>query len=202
MNDETTELIPFHALNEFMRSDYRLHVVRTALSAMPKLPAELRSPLEQMVKKHVKVPGFRNSDKAPARLKATPAAQVFEKNPEMTGAVLSAWAEVQSELRQQVYDMLAERGWQVLPLEAKRIRLPGFFINWPESEDFEILHQDFAARYPDSNAGPDDISLMVVWIGMRLPYQKIDDTPENVTKIADVPQKIMSEDEEGPEHEE
>jgi hypothetical protein len=193
MDDKTAEFIPFHALNEFMRPDYRLHVVRTALSAASTLPDDLRKPLEKLVKKHVKVQGFRSSDKAPARLKAQPASEAFEKNPELVGAVLTAWAEAQTELRQQVYEMLNERGWQVLPVEADRTRLPGFFINWPISEAFESLHQDFAARNPQSGAGPDDISLMTVWVGMRLPYQIIDDSPENVTKIVDFPLEMGQE---------
>jgi hypothetical protein len=199
MNDESTELIPFHALNEFMRPDYRLHVIRTVLSALPGLPEELRGPVDRNVKKYVRVQGFRSSDKAPARMKAVPTAEAFEKSPHLVGAILDAWAEVNSGLRQQVFDMLHERGWHLLPLQAKRTKLPGFFIQWPQSEDFEVLHQDFALRNPDSKASDDDISLMVVWLGMRLPYQTEEGTVEEVTRLGDFDLRGEAAEEEEPE---
>ena len=31
MSDETLEYLPFHAINEFMRDDYRLEVVRSTI---------------------------------------------------------------------------------------------------------------------------------------------------------------------------
>jgi hypothetical protein len=193
MAEETGELIPFHALNEFMRPDYRQHVVRVALSARPTLPDELRQPLDQLIKKHVKVPGFRSSDKAPARVKTAPTAEAFEDHPDLVAAVLGAWAEAQSELRQQIYNLLSGRGWQLLPVEARRVKMPGFFIRWPKSEDFETLRLAFQEAYPHSSAGPDDISLMVVWVGMRLPYQIIDEPPDQVTHITDRPLEMGGE---------
>ena len=183
MTDPTAELIPFHALNEFMRSDYRLHVVRTTLSALPSLPDELRAPVERLIKKLVHVPGFRNSGKAPARVKAVPTAEAFEKNPELVAAVLAAWSEVNTTLREQVYDLLKSRGWHLFPLEAHRHRLPGFFIRWPKSEDFETLNQQFSEIHPDAKASSDDVTLMVVWMGMRLPYQIVEESPEVVTEL-------------------
>jgi hypothetical protein len=183
MDDESAELIPFHALNEFMRPDYRLHVVRTVLSALPGMPDELRGPVDRSVKKHVRVSGFRSSDKAPARMKAAPTAEAFEKHPELVGAVLEAWAEANDTLRQHIFTLMQGRGWHVLPVEARRSKMPGFFIRWPQSEEFEVLHEDFRQRYPDSKATDDDISLMVVWLGMRLPYQTVDEPVEEVTRM-------------------
>lgn len=183
MNDDTAELIPFHALNEFMREDYRLHVIRTVLSARPNLPDHLGKPIDQLTKKFVKVPGFRNAERAPARVRAAPTAEAFEKHPEMVAAILAAWGEVNSVLRRQVYDLLSARGWNLLPLDAQRARLPGFFIRWPKSEEFEALHAAFNEMYPEAGASPDDISLMVVWVSCRLPYQIIEESPESVTGL-------------------
>ena len=115
LKDQTVELLPFHAINEFMRNDFRLGVVRGALSALPGLPGNYRATLDRLTKKYVKVPGFRNSDKAPAVVKAVPIAESFEKSPELAGAVLAAWAESHTDLRQKVYDFMTGRAWELLP---------------------------------------------------------------------------------------
>ena len=60
MTDKTAQFIPFHALNEFMRHDYRLTVIRAALNALPNLPGHFRSPIDKLTKQIVRVPGFRN----------------------------------------------------------------------------------------------------------------------------------------------
>ncbi|HLF91263.1 MAG TPA: hypothetical protein VI451_20125 [Anaerolineales bacterium] len=170
--------LPFHALNRFMRDDYRQTVVRTALSALPTLPNDFRSAIDKQTKRHVNVPGFRNSIKAPASLKVRPMAEAFEKRADLVAAVLAAWAEAQSELRQQVYDLLTERGWEVLPIEADRTKLPGFLTKWPAGEDFDVLNEAFKEKYPDVEVATDDVSLMAVWISTRLPLDVEGDEEE------------------------
>jgi hypothetical protein len=170
-NDEKEiSFLPFHAINEFMNSEYRLSVIRSALSSLPTLPVEFRAPIDYLTKKIVKVPGFRNSLKAPVPLKIRPFAEAFEKNPELVAAILSAWSESHSELRQQIFDFLKSRNWDILPVEADRTKLPGFLTVWPKDEDFEILSTAFKEIHPEGNASTDDISLMVVWLSNRLPY--------------------------------
>lgn len=171
MDDQTLQYLPFHAINEFMRPDYRLSVVRSALTALPGLPESFRQPIDQMTRQVVKVPGFRNSVKAPPALKARPMAEAFEKSPDLVAAVLSAWAETHAGLRQQVHDLLSANGWDLLPPEADRTRLPGFLPTWPKGEDFESLTQAFSKAHPGDAASADDVSLMVVWLSGRLPYQ-------------------------------
>jgi hypothetical protein len=173
-NNQTVELLPFHAINEFMRNDFRLAVVRSSLSGLPGLPGNHRTAIDRLTKKYVKVPGFRNSEKAPAAVKAVPIAESFEKKPELVGAVLSAWVEGHADLRQKAYDLLTERGWEVLPLEADRVKLGGFFVTWPKEEAFDTLHQAFVEKYPETTYTKDEILLMVVWITMHLPYQMVD----------------------------
>jgi len=175
MDDQTAEFLPFHAVNEFMRNDFRLEVVRAALHALPELPMNFRVPIDQITRMIVQVPGFRNSAKAPISKRVKPTADAFEKSPHLVAAILSAWSEAHPELRQQVYDLLVERKWELLPPEADRTQLPGFIPSWPEAENFELLTHAFAQKYPSTNANTDDISLMIVWLSVRLPYKFEDD---------------------------
>ncbi len=190
--NQKTELLPFHAINEFMRPDFRLSVVRDVLSDLPRLSEERQSAINQLTRKLVKVPGFRNSEKAPAIVKTIPLAKSFEKSPELVGAILAAWADLRSELRQQMYDLLKARSWKImpavenlnietittellqnwaiLPAELDRSKLPGFYIWWPKGEDFDTLYNNFTTSYPDSDASLDQVGLMAVWLSLRLPY--------------------------------
>ncbi len=189
---EKTEFLPFHAINEFMRPDFRLSVIRDTLTNQAKLEDPCVSELNQQIKKKVTVPGFRNSDKAPAMIKVLPTSKAFEKFPELVAALLSCWVESQSELRQQVYTMLKTRNWPmfmgntemdimplnidlikqwpIFPLKMNRSKLPGFYSHWPKGEDFEALYANFSTLFPDSGASIDKVSLMTVWLTMRLPY--------------------------------
>jgi lauroyl/myristoyl acyltransferase len=78
---------------------------------------------------------------------------------------------VHAGLRENVYTLLQARGWEILPKDAERAKLPGFITVWPHGENFEVLNQAFKEMYPEATASSDDVSLMVVWIGGRLPYQ-------------------------------
>jgi hypothetical protein len=163
--------LPFHAINGFMTNEYRLEVVRSVLNSTASLPPELGDPLERAIKKTVKIAGFRNSAKAPTALKVKPFAEAFEKSPALVAATLAAWADAHRDLRQRIYDLLAERSWELLPIDTDRTRLPGFIAVWPKGEDFEVLAAAFDERYKDFPAGSNDIALMCVWLSTRLPYQ-------------------------------
>jgi hypothetical protein len=141
MTEQTTEFIPFHAINEFMRPDYRLRVVREVLHTLPLLKGEHRSLIERLTRKYVQVPGFRNSQKAPAGLRATPTVEAFEKHPDLVAVILSAWADHHANLRQQVFDLLTDRRWPLFLIELDRASLPGFAIRWLAQEDFDGLNK-------------------------------------------------------------
>ena len=158
MTDKTAQFLPFHTLNEFMRHDYRLTVIRAALNTLPKLPAHFRQPIDKLTNQIVRVPGFRKGAQAPASLKVVPIAEAFGKSPELVAAILAAWAESLPDLRQQVHDLLKGRGWEVLPPEADRAKLPGFLTSWPKGEDFDALNKAFAEAHPDSGISTDDVS--------------------------------------------
>jgi hypothetical protein len=189
---ENTEFLPFHAINEFMRPDFRLMIIRDTLTSQSNLSESLQADLNDKIKKRVTVPGFRSSDKAPALVKVLPTSKAFEKNPDLVATLLSCWVETQSELRNQVFHLLKSRNWKVLeesdvmdienltaefvkewpifPIEFNRTKLPGFFTHWPNGEDFEILYSNFSELFPEAESSIDKISLMVVWLSMRLPY--------------------------------
>jgi hypothetical protein len=172
MNDKTLQFLPFHAINEFMRPDFRQSVVSTVLQNASNLTDGQRNSIIRLTKKHVTVPGFRNSASAPAAVRVKPTISSFEKNPEMASNILAGWAELNPALRQQVYDLLKSRNWELLPPEADRTKLPGFLTVWPENEDFEILNQAYQEMYPDGETDTDQISLMAVWLSGRLPYDQ------------------------------
>jgi hypothetical protein len=188
---ENTEFLPFHAINEYMRPDFRLAVIRYTLTSQSNLPESLANELNHKIKKNVKVPGFRSSDKAPALMKVIPTSKAFEKNPDLVASILSCWTELQSDLRDQVYQLLKSRHWNIFqeaegvnfenysielikewpifPINFNRGKLPGFFTHWPKEEDFDVLYNNFVTIFPDAESSIDKVSLMVVWLTMRLP---------------------------------
>lgn len=172
VDQKQAAFLPFHALNEFMRPDYRQAVVQSVILGTPSLPEKQQSALNQAIKKMVQVPGFRNSTQAPAPVKVKPSIRAFEKSASFVALVLAAWSEINHELRQQVYELLTGRGWELLPTDADRTKLPGFLTTWPKDEDFSVINKAFTEAYPETQATPDDISLMAVWLAGRLPMEQ------------------------------
>jgi hypothetical protein len=170
--------LPFHAINEFMVDDYRLEVIRLVLGSLDSLPEEARARIDRNTKHAVKIPGFRNSLKAPAPLKVKPTVEAFKKNPGLVAAILAGWTELHPELRQQVYDLLISRKWDILPVDADRTKLPGFITRWPKGDDYDVLYQAYMDAHPEAQVEKNDVSLMVVWLSNRLPYQFIDTEEE------------------------
>ncbi len=190
--DNQTSFLPFHAINEFMRPDFRLNVIRDVINNLDSLPRAIASEITTLIKRTVTIPGFRNSDKAPVIMKLTPTIKVFEKNPEMVSAILNAWAHIHKQLFDQVYSILKARGWEImedkqdisigtlsadllnkwpiLPSNVDRSRIPGFVPRWPKGEDFEELYKTYTEQFPNDDVSKDQVSLMAVWITLRLPY--------------------------------
>ena len=179
MNENNTnlnskiEFLPFNAINEFMRTDYRMILLRSTMLALPNMSQKTQSTINKLTKKHVKVPGFRNSNKAPASVKAVSMIKPFEKEPKLVAAVIAGWTEANQDLSQQVFEILSNLNWKLLPMEADRTHLPGFLTQWPEEDDYEKIYDDFAKIYPESDYGIDDVSLMAVWLSLRLPVNKV-----------------------------
>lgn len=175
MDEKQLQYIPFHAINEFMVPEYRLNVIQTVLSGFDKLPSERRSTINNIIKRHVQVPGFRNSTQAPTSLKARSSVTVYERRPEFVANILQGWSELKPALRQKVYEFLSGRSWEILPPEADRSKLPGFLTEWPKGEDYDILGKAFAQEFPDDSVDENDLRLMIVWLAGRLPYDMDED---------------------------
>jgi hypothetical protein len=60
--------------------------------------------------------------------------------------------------------------WPVFPIKLNRTKLPGFFTHWPKGEDFETLYSTYSELFPEAESSIDKVSLMVVWLTMRIPY--------------------------------
>jgi len=169
MNNKTAKFLPFSAVNQWMRPDYREGVVLTVLHSLTSLDNPQRAEVQKLIKQHVKVPGFRNSAQAPVGVLLRPTIAGFEKHAQLTAAILAAWSHLLKDLRQKVYQLLLDRGWELLPPEADRTRLPGFLTSWPKKEDFEVINQAMAEQYPQETFVTDDVSLMAVWLSGRIP---------------------------------
>ena len=148
MDNKQAQFFPFHGINEFMLPDYRLQVIQAVFNGFNQLPGERRSAINGLVKRHVQVPGFRNSTQAPMAIKARAAVSVFERRSDFVAQFLQGWAELNSELRQKVYDFLKAREWELLPPEADRTKLPGFLTEWPDGQNYDVLGQGFHRNVP------------------------------------------------------
>ena len=172
-NEEKAQFIPYHAINEFMRNDFRLHVIRTVMQSLQEIDKETSSLIDRLTRKYVKVSGFRNSSKAPAMVKSVAMVKPFQKQPELVSAILQAWARLNPDLQDDIYELLISRGWKILPIKVHRKDLPGFLTRWPAGEDYETLYTAFQEANPDNKASLDEASLMVVILSGRLPIEKV-----------------------------
>jgi hypothetical protein len=178
MDNKKAEFFPFHGINEYMLPDYRLHIIQMVFVTFDPRPGERRSAINGMIKKYVQVPGFRNSTQAPAGVKGRSSVTVFERRPEFTAQILQGWSEINPDLRQKVYDFLKAREWELLPPDADRTKLPGFLIEWPKGQDYDVLGQAFNEMYPGYEYVENDLRLMIVWLAGRLPYDMYEEEVE------------------------
>lgn len=179
MSEETdVQFVPFHAINQFMIPEYRQEVLHKVLGHLNDLTPDRKNRIISQLKRYLKVPGFRNSLAAPLPIKVKGAGPEFDKRADFVGQILMAWCELQPELRQQVYDLLVERKWELLPPDSDRSKLPGFLVRWPKEETYDALDAAFAAKYPENKAHEFDVRLMVVWLSGRLPYDMVDEEEE------------------------
>ena len=176
---EKEQYLPFHAINEFMRDDYRLAVITEVLSNIESIQGEKRSAIGKLIAKYVNVPGFRNGNLAPVGRKAKSCVTLFERSPEFVSQVLEGWAWNHPKLAKETYKVLLDKSWEGLqPFELDRSKLPGFLTHWPKADTFEELIKTINSNDPNMNESDDNISLMAVWIGNRLPYDLFADDAE------------------------
>ena len=180
--DNEVQFVPFHAINQFMIPEYRLEIIQKVLTHLGDLPADRKNRILNLIKTHVRLPGFRNSMLAPMHIRIRGAVPIFEKRPDFAAQFLMAWSELNPELRQQTYDMLVERKWELLPVDTDRTKLPGFLTRWPLEETYDVLDAAFLEKYPDVKARDYDVRLMVVWLSGRLPFDMVESEDEEKEK--------------------
>lgn len=178
MSEKRAQFIPFNAVNEFLLPEYRLKIIQQAFAEINSLPEARQSAINRLVKKLVQVQGFRNSVLAPASVKTRAAVSVFEKSADFSAEIMGAWHDLHPELAKKVFDLLKSRGWELLPLEADRSKLPGFLTRWSKDETFEVLDDAYAAMYPGDEAHEYDINMMIAWVSGRLPVEMVEKLEE------------------------
>jgi hypothetical protein len=179
MDDKRIAYFPFSAINEYMLPEFRLDVIGKVLRGLDNLSGARRSTLNNMIKRYISVPGFRNSSAAPVGVKIRSAVSPFERHADFVATLLQGWCELHPDLGTRVHTMLQNRTFEgVLPLEADRSKLPGFQTNWPKVETYESLDQAFYDSNPGFEVESNDIRLMVVWLVNRLPFDLFDDDSE------------------------
>ena len=172
--DNKTRFLPFHAINEYMLNEYRQLVIQSVLGNFNKLPLDRQKKINSLIKNHVRVQGFRNSSVAPLPLKINGCIDTYKKSHEFVGQILCAWSEINFETKKTIFSFLEERSWELLPIDVDRSLLPGFMLEWPKEDSFEVLIDSFREKYPDYSLSDDDISLMIVWLSNRLPYESVE----------------------------
>ena len=176
MSDEKKiQVLPFHAVNEFMRDDYRFDVLHEVFTALDQATPMQKQLITRMFAKNVNIPGFRNSGLAPLAIKIKNSPTLFERSHEFSATIMECWSNLHPELKAAMHALLTERGWTVQPLEADRSLLPGFQIDWPKPDNFESLIKGIQAAKPELKESDDNISLMAVWVGNKLPYNLFSD---------------------------
>ena len=170
--NEKIAFVPFHAINEFMRDDFRHKVIHEVYLTLSKLSNNTQKRINLITRKEIDIQGFRDSTKAPPALRVRNAERAFEKSPAFVSYILAGWAELHEDLGHKIFALLTSQGWNPHPVDADRSKLPGFLPDWPEDQDFEQLDNLFAEMYPDNQQGDDDINLMIVWISGKLPYHQ------------------------------
>jgi len=168
--------LPFHAINEFMRDDFRLTVLQDVLSKLDSIGKENALHINRLITKGVQIPGFRNSSLAPLGIKVRQCVSLFESSQEFAALIVDTWSHLHQPLMDAVWKLVEDRNWKPLPLEIDRTLLPGFSTNWPKADTFESFEQALHEKMPELNENDDNISLMVVWVGNKLPYGLYEDS--------------------------
>jgi len=112
---------------------------------------------------------FRNPLAAPLALQVRAMESPFEKESRFVKAILSSWADINSDLQAKVQAVLPELGFEPndqAPLYPDPEN--AFAVGWPEDLSFEKL-ADLVKQKTETDASSNEISLMTVWLTGRLP---------------------------------
>lgn len=173
--EKKAPFLPFHAVNEFMRDDYRLSILQEVMTHLEDCDKDKIMRINRLFVKAVQIPGFRNSSLAPVAVRIKHSVDLFKKSPEFSALMIECWSERHQVLKQAVWQILDAKNWKPLPTQADRTQLTGFMVNWPKGDTFDHLSKLINESNPEMNESDDNISLMVVWVGNKLPYNLFDE---------------------------
>ncbi|MBP6068862.1 MAG: hypothetical protein KA465_01225 [Anaerolineaceae bacterium] len=162
-------LLPLISLNVFLLPDFRREILTTVLDQKDNLSPEIKQEFRQAIKEFVKISGFRNPLAAPQALQVRAMESPFEKESRFVKAILSSWADINSDLQAKVQAVLHELGFEP-NVQAPLYPDPenAFAVGWPEDLSFEKL-ADLVKQKTETDASSNEISLMTVWLTGRLP---------------------------------
>jgi mannose-6-phosphate isomerase class I len=162
-------LLPMISLNVYLLPEFRRDIFTTVVDHWDIFSPEKKRELTQAIKEFVKISGFRNPLAAPQPLLVRAMEAPFEKESRFVKTILSAWAEVNSDLQAKIEPLLSEFGFET---NGQALLYPdpdnAFLVGWPEELSFEKL-ADLLKQKSNLEASPDEISLMTVWLTGRLP---------------------------------
>ena len=164
-----SSLLPMISLNVFLLPDFRREILTTVLNQKDNLPPEIKQEFRQAIKEFVKISGFRNPLAAPQALQVRAMESPFEKESRFVKAILSSWADINSDLQPKVQALIPELGFEPndqAPLYPDPEN--AFAVGWPEDLSFEKL-ADLVKQKTETDASSNEISLMTVWLTGRLP---------------------------------
>ncbi len=161
--------LPLISLNVFLLPDFRREILTTVLYQKDDLSPDNTQELRQAIREFVKISGFRNPLAAPQALQVRAMESPFEKESRFVKAILSSWADINSDLQAKVQAVLPELGFEPndqAPLYPDPEN--AFAVGWPEDLSFEKL-ADLVKQKTETDASSNEISLMTVWLTGRLP---------------------------------
>lgn len=169
-DNKKVQFLPFHAVNEFMRDDFRFAILQEVIHNLDKGDKEHTLRFNRLFSKGVQIAGFRNSNQAPLAVKVRNSTSLFERSSDFAALTISIWSQLHQSLQNDIWQILDKKDWKPLPIDADRSLLPGFRVDWPKGDTFDTLIKAHHENAPDSTESDDNICLMVVWMGNKLPY--------------------------------
>ena len=146
-----------------MSSDFRAEVIQRALEWRNKVNGDLRKSFQSVLRKNVKINGFRNSHKADNQLLLTEIFRLLPFSAELVGPVLHIWVESHPGLHEEVYGHLSEMKMPTHGLDFSENRFAGSwnFDTWQqEKENIVASHSHFSEN---------DVALMLCCVSGNMP---------------------------------
>ena len=99
-DNKKAQYLPFHAINEFMRDDFRVTILQEVLNSYDKVEKEKTLRINRLIAKGVQIPGFRNSSLAPLGVKVRQSTTLFENSPEFAALIVDCWSQLHQQLKE------------------------------------------------------------------------------------------------------